>query len=405
MMTPSPAMPATDIAAARGAFAATRAGVYVNAAERAILYDDTVATLRRMIDAQAEGVGGKAVWVPMLDAARAEFAAMINADAADIAITKNVSEGLNIIANAVDWKQGDNVVLCRDLEQPNNVYAWLNLRRFGVEVRSVPGRDGDIDADALIAAIDGRTRVVTASTVTFSPGFRGELAALGHSCRERGVFFMVDAAQSTGVLETDVEALGVDGLATSSSKGLLGPLGACGFLYCRPAWAERLQPAYLAHLSVDHGGAHASVMGGDDWRLMPGARRFEIGNYPWAAVAATGTSLAFLQRIGVRRIEDHAVGLATRLADGLADIGLPVTCPPPGRRRSHIVTVGRLGGGGAQTTDDPRLNRVAQALREAGVVFSVRRGLLRFGFHVYNAEEDVAAVLDIARRSIDRAAA
>ena len=272
-------------------------------------------------------------------------------------------------------------------------------------MRAVPGRDGGIDADALMAAVDKRTRVVSASTVTFSPGFRGDFAALGQFCRERGVFFMVDAVQSTGVLETDVAALGVDGLATSSSKGLLGPLGACGFLFCRGAWAESLRPAYLAHRSVDLGGAHASMMGGDEWQLMPGARRFEIGSHPWAAVIAMGTSLALLRRIGVPRIEDHAVGLATRLADGLADIGLPVTKPPSGRRRSHIVTVGRLGGDDAQTTNDPQLNKVAHALREAGVVFSVRRGLLRFGFHVYNAEEDVAAVLDIARRSINRAAA
>ena len=72
-MSPSPATPAADIAAARGAFAATRSSVYVNAAERALLHDDTVATLKRMADAQAKGTGDKAAWVPLLEEARASF--------------------------------------------------------------------------------------------------------------------------------------------------------------------------------------------------------------------------------------------------------------------------------------------------------------------------------------------
>ena len=106
----------------------------------------------------------------------------------------------------------------------------------------VSPRGDRIPIEAIISRIDARTRVVTASTVTFAPGFRTEVDRLGRACRERGVFFMVDAAQSCGVLSTDVAASQIDGLAVSTQKGLLGLYG-MGFLYCRRAWADQTQPA------------------------------------------------------------------------------------------------------------------------------------------------------------------
>ena len=80
---------------------------------------------------------------------------MINAQTDEIAITKNVSEGLNAIIAALDLKAGDNVVLCPDLEHPNNVYPWLHLReRLGVEIRTVTGNNGHMPIEDMIVAMD-----------------------------------------------------------------------------------------------------------------------------------------------------------------------------------------------------------------------------------------------------------
>ncbi|MFT5446329.1 MAG: cysteine desulfurase/selenocysteine lyase [Gammaproteobacteria bacterium] len=81
----------------------------------------------------------------------------------------------------------------------------------------------------LVNAIDERTRMVTLSSVPFTPGRVTDLAPIGAACRERGVFLLVDAVQSVGILETDVEALGIDAFAVSTQKGLLGLYG-MGFL-------------------------------------------------------------------------------------------------------------------------------------------------------------------------------
>ena len=89
------------------------------------------------------------------------------------------------IATAVPWREGDNVVLCAGLEHPNNVLPWVHLRRLGVEVRVVEPHDGAIEPAAIVAAIDGRTRVVTCSSVTFAPGLRVDLGTIGRTASHR----------------------------------------------------------------------------------------------------------------------------------------------------------------------------------------------------------------------------
>jgi selenocysteine lyase/cysteine desulfurase len=388
--------PAEEIARARADYPGARKWTYTNAAQFGVLSEASRAAIVSVVDGQVSGDALKDDWWALAASARSRFAHLINAGESEIAYTKNVSEGLNIIANAMPWRDGDNVVLCPELEHPNNVYAWLNLKKRGVEARLVPARNGDIDVGAMIEAIDSRTRVATVATVTFTPGFRTDIVALGEACRERDVFFLVDAVQSTGVLETDVEASLIDGLATSSAKGLLG-IGGLGFLYCRSPWIGRLEPAYLARFSVDTPDAHESEMSGVDYDLMADAQRFEIGNYNWAGIAAVDVSLERLLELGPRHIEAHVVGLASDLAQGFADLGLPVTSPPAERARTHIVTVGTLGAKGAEATDDRRLNDIARHLKAERVKFSIRRGLLRFGFHLYNNGEDVERILTLAR--------
>src|SRR5678815_494031 len=105
-----------------------------------------------------------------------------------------------MVATGFDWKRGDNVILCPELEHPNNIYPWLNLQRHGLETKLIAHRNGHMPVDEMIAAIDAGTRVLTVSTVTFSPGFRTDVEKLGRACKERGVLFLVDAAQSAGVL-------------------------------------------------------------------------------------------------------------------------------------------------------------------------------------------------------------
>jgi selenocysteine lyase/cysteine desulfurase len=275
------------------------------------------------------------------------------------------------------------------------VYAWLNLRRYGVEVRTVPSRDGHIPIDALIERMDARTRVATVSTVSFAPGFRTDVETLGKACRERDVLLLVDAAQSVGVQHTDVVASNIDALAVSTQKGLLALYG-MGFLYVRRAWAERLQPASLARFGVDLGDAHEASLGGYDFKLAPAARRFDLGNYNFLATAAVDASMKQIMEWDTRRIEPYVSGLTHALARGFLDLGLDVAGGEPGPHVTKIVTIGKMSADHYGAGDE-RYNRLYEHLAANRVKLSIRRGMLRFSLHVYNNMGDVERVLGLAR--------
>lgn len=389
----------SDIAALRAKFPGAARGVYMDTAARGLLSADSRAAIDALLEDRLQGAGDKGAMFGLIERVRERYARLINAEPDEIAFTKNVSEGLNAIIAAFDWRAGDNMVLCADLEHPNNVIPWRHLaRRRGVEMRAVAPRDGRIPAEAVADAMDGRTRMVSASSVTFAPGFRTDMAAIGGHCRGRGALFLVDGVQSVGILATDVADLRIDAMAVSTQKGLLGLYG-MGFLYCRREWAERLTPAYLSRFGVDLGaGAHEAALGDGGDRLMPAARRFDLGNYNYIGAAAVDASIAMMLAAGPRAIEAYVTGLAGKLARGLLDQGLPVCggAPRAGQGGS-IVAVGALGEGQHDTVNDPAMAALHAHLRANGVQLSIRRGILRFSLHLNNNESDIERVLDLAR--------
>jgi cysteine desulfurase / selenocysteine lyase len=140
-------------------------------------------------------------------------------------------------------------------------------------------------------------------------------------------------------------------------------------------------------------------MGDFAYGLMPGARRFDLGNYNFPAVYAADASLDRLLELGTPAIERHVNALAYRLADSLVQLGLPVY--GQGRRDAlgSIVCVGRLGGG-HDTTGDQAMADLYQHLAAHDVRLSIRRGVLRFSLHLYNAPADVERVIDLVREKV-----
>jgi cysteine desulfurase / selenocysteine lyase len=334
-----------------------------------------------------------------VEAARARYASLIRAEPDEIAMTKNVSDGINAFASALPWGEGDNVVICEALEHPANIFPWRNLERLrGVRLKPVQPEAGHIPLERLIEAIDGRTRVVAVSSVSFSPGFRFPVAELGAHCRARGVLLLVDGAQSIGILDTDVKALGVDALAGSTQKGLLSLYGG-GFLYVRREVAESLQPVYLSRLGVRVASGHEASMGdAAGFEYATGARRFDVGNHNFLAAIAVEQALAMIESVGIQAVEAHACGLARRLAEGLAEAGLPVFGDPADPARTHIVSVGRELSDEHDMTQDSDMIGLHAWLSENKVRFTIRRGMLRFSHHLYNNADDVERVIALAQQ-------
>ena len=380
---------------------------YLNVAVRGLLAAPVRAAVDAYLDAAMDGGLEKPELFRRVEEGRERFAAWIHAEVDEVAWIRNVTDGLNLFLCSLDWRAGDEVVYCPDLEHPANVLPWRNLAaRQGVRLVPVPAAaDRRLPSARMAEAVTPRTRVITAATVSFSPGFLADLGPLQEARAIHGALLVLDAAQSVGVLATDVEAMGADVLAVATQKALAGFYGT-GFLYCRREVAESVAPAALGRFGVDLGDADETQIPSARQEAAgipyaPGARRFDLGNYNYPGVVAATAGLRMLGAWGAEAIERHAVGLARRLDSGMRAAGFPVADGAgngSSGRRSHIVAVGTPGRGGHRTTEDAALNDLAAAIAAAGVRFSIRRGILRFSFHLWNDRGDVDRVIETARK-------
>lgn len=389
--------PAERIAQARTLFPGAQDKIYLETSARGLLPKAALDAAMHFYEAAMRGDAKESGGVYLAsERVREKFAALIGAASDEVTYTRNVSEGLNMIVASLPWRPGDNAIVCRDIEHPNGVYSLYNMRdRHGIEVRMVDATpDLAMPVDAIAARIDGRTRLVVMSSVTFATGARTELARMGRICRERGVTLLVDGAQSVGALALDVHDAQVDALAVGASKYLCGPYG-LGFLFIRRALAESLRPAYLGRFSIDLGNAHEGVQGSDDYRMMPGAQRFDLGSANYPAANAIDASLDILQSVGVPVIETHVTALARRLDAGLRELGIPLISGSIDRHRAHIVVASwkEPPTGGAERIADLSSHFANRQIR-----VSERLGRLRFSFHLYNTVAEVDAVLEAVRQ-------
>jgi cysteine desulfurase/selenocysteine lyase len=212
---------------------------------------------------------------------------------------------------------------------------------------------GSAEKDEYFALVE-RTRVVTVSTVTFGRWPNGGCPVWADACHERGVFFMVGAcAIVSGVSALTWRPRRFTGWRLHRVEGLLGLSTQKASSIVADAWADQMQPAYLARFSVDVGDAHEAALGSDDYTLMPAARRFDLGNYNFLGCAAADASMAQLLAYDMQAIEGHVLDLSHQLAQGFLDLGLPVCGGAPGAHLAHIVAVGEMGSSHYGTEDEP----------------------------------------------------
>lgn len=307
-----------DFRAFRAGFPVLREKTYLATSDKMILHDHVRAAVELHLDRLAHASASKHDHENQVEAARQRFARLMGAGADNISITRNVSDGVNAVAWALPVPPDGNMVMTASVEHPNNVYPWLRQQKRGLELRIVPeGPGGTVDTEAMIAAMDDRTTIMSCPSVSFAPGFRSDLHRLGEACRKRGVFFLVDGIQSAGILHHDLSNEPVDAYVTSASKGLLGAYG-IGFLYLSDLWRDRMEPAYLSRTGVYQEGEGHSTMGDHDYMLQPNGRMFEVGSYNLAGAYAVAASLQLLLGLGPAAIEKRVLGLAADLRDGLA---------------------------------------------------------------------------------------
>lgn len=307
--------------------------------------------------------------------AKARAARLIGAaDPSEIAWVPNTTQGIGLVANGLDWRDGDNVVIA-DIEYPSNVYPWLNLKDRGVEVRMVEAAGGRIEPAAIDALIDGRTRLISLSSVQFSNGFRLDLDALCEIRDQHGVLVHLDAIQHLGSLVMDVAKHPVDFLSAGGHKWLLGPIGS-GLFYCRSSSLDRLKPSVVGYHTVDQPLDHAAF----ELTPRPGAARFEEALVNFPGIYGLDAAIQILLERGADDVESHILELTARAKDGLRAKGYEVVSPDGARERSGIV---------AFRHPTIAATEIDRALQQASVDVAVRRDALRISPSYYNDADEI----------------
>jgi len=319
-------------------------------------------------------------WDTRIRQVRERTAAFISAQPEEIAFVKNTSEGISFVASGFPWQSGDNVVI-NTLEFPANVFPWLNLKHLGVETRFVEDRDGRILTDDIRAAMDDRTRVVAMSHIQFGNGYRCDIESVGTLCRQRDVFFVVDAIQSLGHIKVDLTETPVDILTGATYKWLMGPEGG-GILYCSPAIMERLQLHEIGCNAM----AEAGVYDTFEFELAPDARRFECGTPNTVGIYGLGAALELLMDVGSEAIEEQLRILSATLIEGLERKGYRILSHRSDTEWSGIVTF---------VSDRYPAEALHQILRDHKIIEALRFGGIRVSAHFYNTEEEVLRVVDV----------
>jgi cysteine desulfurase/selenocysteine lyase len=315
-------------------------------------------------------------WAQRVVEIRQACARLINAGPDEIAFVKSTSHGLSIVAQGLDWRPGDNVLIY-EKEFPSNIYPWLNLRSRGVEVRTIPSRDGRIAMHDIELLMDARTRLLTISSVQYSNGFRIDLTKVGALCREKQVLFCVDAIQSLGLIPMAVRDCQIDFLSADAHKWLLGPEG-IGIFYCRKELAEQLSPPLIGWKSVQN----EFEFDRTELLLKTNALRFEEGSMNLMGIIGLGAALDLLFEVGIEHVEQRVLDLGDLIIQEALKRGYRVQTPGGRHERGGNITF--------SGDSDPAA--MQDALREQRIMVSARGGGIRASPHFYNTGEDIAGL-------------
>lgn len=367
-------------------FARASQVTYLDTAAEGLPPVEAAGAVAAYIGAKQRGTPGRSELYAEEQRGLCAAARLLGTDPENVAFLASAGEGLNLLANSLPWKPGDEVLL-NDLEFPSNVVAWLRLRDLGVRVRVVPSAGGAVEAGRLAAAIGPATRLVSVSAVSYKTGARlTHVKDLAEAAHRAGAVFCIDATQALGRVPVDLR--GVDYVVASGYKWLLGVHG-LGVVYLAPEFRERLAPASAGWYSVRNIFADDRF---ERFEYKPGAARLQPGMPNFAAIYALRPGLELLLETGVDEIHRALLPVVAGARRGLAALGVNVLTPEGGEHASGIVSFAHR-----------RAQEVGQALEDRGVVVWRGDGRVRLSVHVYNDGDDVDRCLAALAEVLGRA--
>ena len=333
--------------------------------ETAALRAHDEALLRYVAD-KSSGLPGRTAQETEIENARSGMARLWGVSAGDIGFVSNVAEGVSIVAESLDWHDGDSIAIDAN-EYPSVVGPIAMRRNPAIALRQARG----MEPDRLTACVDGSTRIIAASYVSYLTGERIDLHALRALADSVGALLVVDFTQASGYLP--IEASLADFAFSACYKWMLGITGVA-VAY----WNRARQPDWMPASA----GWHSFAPGARGYDtippLRPDAMRFTRGNPAHCPIYVLNSALSFLSRFDMHDIQRHVQTLTTALLSELAASQIAVMTPADLARHGASVCIASA-----------RAAAVVDALHDRGVYAWNGQGRVRISFHGYNAMQDV----------------
>ena len=313
--------------------------------------------------------------------AREAAANVFNATVDEVLVTRNTTEGLNIVLSGLDWNQGDEIVIC-DMEH-GSVIAPTQLigQRYGLPIKVVHLEMSDSSEVILTKiedALTSKTRMVFISHILYATGRRMPAEELRKVTKDRGILLMLDGAQTGGHIELDMYRSGFDFYSIPGQKWLLGYEGS-GALFIRREHLERIHPA--------HTGGRGIARPADANYFQPvsdSMEKFLGGSVSVPVQLAFLEATKFVQAVGIKNIEERNLTLADSAKAKLAEIpGVTVNSPLERSASSGLVSFAISGQEPVPVVEQLWANH-RLVVRQVGNPAGVRASL-----HFFNTEDEV----------------
>lgn len=316
--------------------------------------------------------------------AKNKLAILLGANPSRIAWIDNVSNALNVLANGVKWRKGDEIIL-NDLEFPSNVYPFLNLQKQGVEIKFAKSTNGKVNLEEIEKLVTPSTKLISISHVQFLTGYRANLEIIGNYCMVKGIIFSVDAIQSAGVVDINVEKCKIDFLAGGTQKWLMSSQG-LSYFFITEELQSKIDQKNVGWTSVNN----AWNLLDYDLSLKSGADRFQNGTQNSLGIAIFDAVLELFISAGIQNIESKIIRNTNFFESKLRGIGISsYSSNYDSSQKSGIVSFYH-----------DKANEIFDGLEQWDVKCALRENVIRFSPHFYNNEEEIEKVVEILNKCL-----
>jgi selenocysteine lyase/cysteine desulfurase len=288
-----------------------------------------------------------------------------------------VSHSLNILAQGLNWKRGDEIIL-NNVEFPSNIYPFLNLEKKGVKIKYAAAVNGIVDIGQIEQLITPNTKLISISMVQFLSGYRANLKVIGDICEQNNIIFCVDGIQGVGAININVIECKIDFFTGGTHKWLMALQG-LGYFYISTKLFQLIENEHVGWTSVKNPWNLLEY----DIDLLDNAEKFQLGTLPRIALVALNSSLSLMELVGHDNIQNGILDNSEYLISRLSEIGIdPILKNVDRKNISGIVTFPIENG-----------EKVLEIIKSKNIECTLREGLLRVSPHFYNTKNELDCLI------------